>query len=175
MRKRDTTSRGDLTEFEVATALTRAGKKVLRPLSAGLRYDLVLDNKDGSFSRVQCKTGLFRDGAVEFRVYMADGRRPHRVPYHSEVDAFGVHCPQTHTSYLVPMTSVASLRTTARLRLLPPRNGQTRGIRLAREHEIGGLLTRGRQEQRDARREAMNEVPPADRTQLALTEEPRDR
>jgi hypothetical protein len=59
---KDTTSVGDLSEFEVATALMRTRKRVLRPLSAGLRYDLAIDNGDGTVVRVQCKTGILRNG-----------------------------------------------------------------------------------------------------------------
>ena len=57
---RDTTRRGELSEFEIIAALLRSGRVVLRPLSAGLRYDLVIDNEDGTFARVQCKTGVLR-------------------------------------------------------------------------------------------------------------------
>ena len=49
---KDTTSVGDLTELEVATALMRTRKRVLRPLSAGLRYDRAIDNGDGTVVRV---------------------------------------------------------------------------------------------------------------------------
>jgi hypothetical protein len=44
---RDTTTPGDLAEIEIAAALMRSGRRVLRPLSNGLRYDLVVDNNDG--------------------------------------------------------------------------------------------------------------------------------
>ena len=48
---RDTTRRGELSEFEIIAALLRAGRVVVRPLSAGLRYDLVIDSEDGTFAR----------------------------------------------------------------------------------------------------------------------------
>src|SRR5712692_1894201 len=78
---KNTTAVGELTELEIATALARAGKKVPRRLSAGLRYNLALDNEDGTFDRVQCKTGILKNGAIEFRVCNADARRPNGVPY----------------------------------------------------------------------------------------------
>jgi hypothetical protein len=61
MMPKNTTARGELSEWEVALALARTGKNVLRPLSAGLRYDLALDNGDGSITRIQCKTGILRN------------------------------------------------------------------------------------------------------------------
>ena len=53
----DTTGTGDLTEFTVLLALLRKGYRVLRPVSSASRYDVVIDNGEGTFTRVQCKTG----------------------------------------------------------------------------------------------------------------------
>jgi hypothetical protein len=130
-------SRGELTELEVALALVRDGRAVLRPLSSGLRYDLAIDGLDGSIIRVQCKTGKLKDGYLAFRVCSADARRPNGVPYQGQIEAFGVFCPQNGNSYLIPMNVLGPRHTTVRLRVTPPRNGQIRGIRYAREFEIG--------------------------------------
>src|SRR5205823_11864207 len=54
---RDTTRSGDLAELEITIALVRAGKRVLKPLSSACRYDLAIDEGDGHFTRVQCKSG----------------------------------------------------------------------------------------------------------------------
>jgi hypothetical protein len=108
---RDTTARGDLTELEVATALIRAGRRILRPLSSGLRYDLAIDNGDGTVVRVQCKSGVLAAGRIVFRVCSTDARRRRGVSYHGQIDAFGVYCPQTRMSYLVPMSVVAGCTT----------------------------------------------------------------
>jgi PD-(D/E)XK nuclease superfamily protein len=72
---RDTSAQGDLTEVEVTLALMRDGRRVFRPLSSASRYDLLLDNGDGTFTRVQCKTGVLRRGAVVFRLYSVSGHR----------------------------------------------------------------------------------------------------
>jgi hypothetical protein len=102
-------------------------------LSNGLRYDLVVDNLDGTFNRVQCKTGVLKgNGAVvHFRAYSVDGRRPHALPYHGQVDSFGVYCPQSGQVYLVPMTALGAVSTVVSLRLRPARSGQHHGIRYA--------------------------------------------
>jgi hypothetical protein len=113
---KDTTGRGDLSEFEIATALMRAGKRVLRPLSAGLRYDLAIDGGDGTVIRVQCKTGVLRNGVITFRVCNADARRPDGVPYKGQ--------------------AVVTNSSTAKLRLQPAQNGQQRRVRLAETFEI---------------------------------------
>ena len=134
---KDTTSIGDLSEFEVATALMRTRKRVLRPLSAGLRYDLAIDNGDGTVVRVQCKTGILRNGFITFRVCNADARRPQGIPYRGQIEALGVYCPQNGRAYLIPIDAVGANTSTARLRVDATRNGQHRGIRLADSFQIG--------------------------------------
>jgi len=51
--RRNTSRTGDLAELEIALALTRAGYRVLRPLSAASRYDLAIDNENGTLTRIQ--------------------------------------------------------------------------------------------------------------------------
>src|SRR5204862_7930529 len=94
--RRNTSRTGDLTELEVALALTRAGHRVLQPLSASSRYDLAVDNEDGTLTRIQCKTGVLRDGVIVFRVYSVSGHRSAGKPYQGgQVDAFGAYCEAT--------------------------------------------------------------------------------
>ncbi len=133
---KNTTARGDLSELEIAIALTRSGLTVLRPLSSGLRYDLAVDNGDGTFMRIECKTGMFKDGVIYFRAHNADARRPNGVPYWGQIEAFGVYCPQLKQAFLIPS---AALRTssTARLRVGPTRNGQVKNVQLADPFRIG--------------------------------------
>ena len=102
-----TTAKGDVAEQAVVLALMAAGKTVLKPISNGLRYDPVIDNLDGSFTRVQCKTGVLKAGGgiVCFRACNADARRPGGVPYQGQVDAFGIYCPQNGGVYFVPMAA----------------------------------------------------------------------
>lgn len=133
---KDTTARGDISEIQITAALMRIGRRVLRPISTGLRYDLLVDNEDGTFSRIQCKTGLLKDGYIVFRVRNFDARRPQGVSYRGQVDAFGVFCPQTGRAYLVPMVALASSDSIAVLRLRPAKNGQRARIRMAEEFEI---------------------------------------
>ena len=132
----DTTGRGDVAEIQVIAALMRAGRRVLRPISNGLRYDVLIDNGDGTYGRVQCKTGSMKDGFIVFRTRNYDGRRPNGVSYRGQIESFGVFCPDNGRSYLVPMTALARSDSTARLRVSPARNGQRVGVRLAEDFEI---------------------------------------
>lgn len=135
---KDTTSRGDLAEWQVAAALIQTGRRLLHPLSSASRYDLAIDNEDGSIMRIQCKTGVFRNGRIEFRVYSMSGHRGTRGrTYQGQIDAFGVYCPQTRESYLIPMSDLAGHSGAACLRVSPARNGQVKRTRLARDYLIG--------------------------------------
>ena len=129
--RRNTSRTGDLTELEVALALTRAGYRVLQPLSASSRYDLAVDNEDGTLTRIQCKTGVLRRGGIVFRVYSVSGHRSAGKPYQGQVDAFGVYCEATRRTYLVPLAVIPEHRVMVCLRVLPSRNGQRIGVHMA--------------------------------------------
>jgi hypothetical protein len=135
-----TTAKGDIAEQAVLLALMAAGKTVLKPVSNGLRYDLVVDNLDGTFTREQCKTGILKQagGVLRFRAYNADARRPYGVPYQGQIDAFGVYCPQSGCVYVIPMAEVGRITTEVSLRLAPPKNGQENRVRYAATYLVGG-------------------------------------
>ena len=133
---KNTTARGDITEWQVAAALVRQGKKLLRPLSSATRYDLLIDHEDGTFTRVQCKTGVLRNGCVLFRLYSISGHDTRAKRYAGQVDAFGVFCPATNATYLIPIEALGTCGSVASLRVSPTRNGQQRGVRHADTYEI---------------------------------------
>jgi hypothetical protein len=133
---KDTTSRGDIAEFQVVAALIRQGKRLLRPLSSASRYDLLIDNEDGTFTWVQCKSGVLRKGCVLFRVYSVSGHDTRAKGYDGQVDAFGVYCADTSASSLVPVEAIAQCAHMAALRVEPTRNGQRQRVRAAAEFVI---------------------------------------
>lgn len=134
---RETTGRGDTAEFAVLLALTSEGRKVLRPMSSAMRYDLLVDNEDGTFTRIQCKSGTLRSGRIEFRLYSVSGHNTRKNGYRGQIDAFGVYCPETGATYLVPMKALGDCGTLAALRTAPARNGQLRRTRSAEAFKIG--------------------------------------
>ncbi|MCI0464418.1 MAG: group I intron-associated PD-(D/E)XK endonuclease [Gemmataceae bacterium] len=131
---------GAISEAKIITALVAAGKVVLRVHVGVQPYDLVLDEEEG-FLRVQCKTGRLSGGAIVFRPHHLRAARretgwQRRVrDYRGEVDCFGVYCPETDGVYLVPITAVAGQRSCS-LRLTPAKNGQSKGIRWAKDYEV---------------------------------------
>ncbi len=126
------TARGKRTEARVLAALVDAGKSVLLPWSDE-RFDFVV-YECGTFYRVQVKTGCLKDGYVLFRTVSVHSQGAHRRTYEGEVDFFAVYCPDNQRVYLVPADPLP--REMASLRLTAPRNGQTHGIRWARDFEL---------------------------------------
>jgi PD-(D/E)XK endonuclease len=137
---------GDRTTLAVMLALREIGYAVLVPFGENTRYDLVID--DGhTLSRVQCKTGRLRLGSIVFATCSRDAHHPKpkviQRQYQGQVDYFGVYCPQTGGTYLVPIEQVPTRRA-AVLRVLPSRNRQRKKIRWAADYEIAEIaLTPG--------------------------------
>ncbi len=132
---------GDRSTLAVMLALHRAGYTILVPFGENCRYDLVID-ESGRFQRVQCKTGRLRGGAVRFAACSSYAHHPNpkliRRDYVTEIDSFGVYCPETGGVYLVPIAEAAVRRQVA-LRVEPSRNGQSRKIRLAEQYEVANF------------------------------------
>ena len=131
-------TKGARSEAEILAALVAAGKTVLVPWGGHHRYDFVLEEGDGRFVRVQCKSGVYRSGCIYFRTASADRRRPNGDHYVGQVDAFAVYCPTLDASFLVPIEHV-SARQLAALRISRPISGQMAGIRWARPYLLRGL------------------------------------
>lgn len=125
----NTTTVGTRTEGMVLAALLKAKRQVLLPFGGGSRYDLAYE-MGGALVRVQCKTAVFRNGAVIFnsRSLSRDGRS---IPYDGHADFFGVYCPGTGGVYLVPVGVVAKGK--GSLRVEPTKNNQTKGILHAKD------------------------------------------
>ena len=121
---------GNITEARILAELASRGMNVLVPFGQGLPYDLVVE-KDGKFQRVQCKTGALRNGVVVFNTSSDD-----HGSYEGLVDVFAVFCPQNGKVYWVPIAA-AGTQTGMYLRVDPPKNGQVKNIRYAREFELG--------------------------------------
>lgn len=57
-----------------------------------------------------------------------------RVPYDGLADLFAVHLPTTDAIYLIPVDAVPGH--VGRMRLVPAKNNQRRGVRFAADFEI---------------------------------------
>ncbi len=132
---------GNATEAMVLARLVQAGKMLWIPFGENQRYDLVIEEDDGRFVRVQCKTGRLRRGTVRFNAcsftyHHPDNRgtRPYMHNYRGAADLFGVYCPETDAVYLVPVDEIGVRR--GSLRVEAARNNQAKKIRWARDFEL---------------------------------------
>jgi hypothetical protein len=135
-RRRDTKRVGDISELEVALALTRAGYVVSRPLGENQRYDLIAD--DGTrLQRVQVKTGRIRGGVLIFNCCSTHGHRRSAIAFRSyrgQIDVLAVFCPDNRKVYMVPEAELT--RSRIHLRLTAPRNNMRKTIRWAGQYEL---------------------------------------
>ena len=89
---RNTSIVGEASRWQIIAALTRRGKRLLLPVGDHLRYDLAID-EEGTFLRVQCKTGRLIDGVVRFLTCSIDSRNKKGVTirrsYRGEIEFSG--------------------------------------------------------------------------------------
>jgi hypothetical protein len=122
-------AKGARSEAAILHALVEAGKTVLLPWGSHHRYDFVLDEGHGRFTRVQCKSGVYRHGCVYVRAASADRPRPNGDPSFGQVDAFAVYCPELDASFLVLIEDLCARQVGAGHRPThqPPDHGYTLG------------------------------------------------
>ena len=130
----DTKTKGDISELEITLTLLKLGCVISVPYGDNARYDMIMDY-DGKLYKVQCKTGLWdkKCGSIKFRTKSVN-YYSHKQYTAEEIDFFGVYCPHTNKCYLVPIDHVP--KGECALRVRPPGNNQTTGIRWAKTYEI---------------------------------------
>jgi len=99
-----TTAVGHRTEAHIIARCMAVGYNVLKPVAGDLRYDLVIEDADGQFWRVQCKTGRIEEGGAVIRFWCRSNTRGEKrgLHYKGQVDYFAVYSPDLNTVYLVP-------------------------------------------------------------------------
>jgi hypothetical protein len=129
---------GDRSTLAIMFALRTLGFGIYVPFGENTRTDLILESPSG-LRRVQCKTGRYRNGAVLFATCSSYAHHPHpkvlKRDYIGEVDDFAVFCPDLGAVYLIPIEDLPA-KSTATLRVDPPRNNQLTRVRFARPYEI---------------------------------------
>jgi len=136
---------GERSQVIIIFKLLEAGYNVLTPYGDNTRYDPVIEDADGNFYRVQCKTGwLENEGAyIAFKTsssyyHTRAGRTSHgRRDYRGQIEYFAVYCSDTGKVYLVPVDHVGTSH--ANLRLLPTANKQEKTVRWAKDYLVARL------------------------------------
>ena len=139
-----TNQKGGIAETEIATAATRLGIPVLRPIVEHGRYDLAFEIGERIF-RVQCKWGCLDETHAVIKVQLQGSWLSPTAGYvrssyaESEIDLLAVYCDPLDRCYLLPSALVARRRA-IHLRLDPPKNGQRACINLASDFELDGAV-----------------------------------
>jgi len=103
------------------------------------RYDLVIEDADGKFWRVQCKTGwlnedhsviLFASSSSMNYTVKHKGARSYR----GQCEYFAVYVEAINKVYFIPVDDVGMARAT--LRLTPSKNNQEKNVRWAKDYEL---------------------------------------
>ena len=131
--------KGNITELETMLAFMKQGYNVLTPYGDCERYDFVVDAK-GKFLKMQSKTSHSDDNGASFKFCCRSSSRKNGkvVHYHyteEEIDYFVTTF--NGKIYLIPVGECGADK---RLRILPAKNGQTRGISWAKNYELEEVI-----------------------------------
>lgn len=136
--KRDTNSIGDISESAIITRFLQLGYVVLTPYGGNQRYDLVVEDAEGNFWRVQCKTAWIDENSTVLKFDTANhnvtGKKRDWRHYREQCDYFAVYCEKLNKVYLIPVDQVGATR--ANLRLVSAKNNQEKYVRWAKDYEF---------------------------------------
>lgn len=120
-------------------AFLKLGYNVLTPYGDCERYDFVVDTSK-KFLRIQAKTSRTEDDGASFSFSgrscnRKEGKIVHHFYTNDEIDYFATSFNEK--CYLIPVEECGSDK---RLRLLPAKNGQVRGIAWAKDYELEEVI-----------------------------------
>jgi hypothetical protein len=135
--KRHTKMIGEISEAAIITRFLQLGYAVLTPYGGNQRYDLVIEDANGQFWRVQCKTAWIDEGGTTLVFNTANanvtGKNRKLRHYRQQCDYFAVYCEKLNKVYLISVDQVGTAK--AHLRLTPVKKNLER-VRWARDYEL---------------------------------------
>lgn len=132
---------GEITEQQVALEFLKLGYLVSKPLVQSSRYDFVVDINHKLY-KVQVKTGTLKENAyVEFATSTShtNTQGTLNISYSADdVDFFATI--YQGECYLIPYEICG--KRVQRLRIIPTKNGQTKGITFAKDYHLKDVIER---------------------------------
>lgn len=129
---------GDIGEAIAIADFTKAGAIVSKPLSNNARYDIIIDI-NGKLFRVQVKTtSSVKEDKMVFATKTTNYVKGEHKSVHytkEEVDMFYFYCAENDWRGLYLITDEV-IPTEMRIRLVPPKNGQIKGVKMAEDYEF---------------------------------------
>ena len=133
--------RGEITEQQVAIEFLKLGYLVSKPLVQSSRYDFIADINHKLY-KIQVKTGTLKEESyLEFATSTShtNTKGTLNLTYSADdVDYFATM--YDGQCYLVPQEICG--KRNQRLRLVPTKNGQTKGITFAKDYLLKDVLER---------------------------------
>lgn len=136
----NTVTIGDIGESVAVMKFTKAGCAVSKPLTNNVRYDLIVEI-DGKLYRTQVKTtqnvkdGVKMDFATKTTNY-TKGSWSSNGYTANEIDLFFLYCVENDWSGLFIVNPEEPIQQNVCIRVCPPKNNQTKGIRLAEDYSF---------------------------------------
>lgn len=135
----DSKKKGIVTEIETMLAFVRLGYPVLIPYGDNERYDYIVD-VDGKFVKIQCKSAHTINNGESFMFDTRSATRnsegnDHHIYTADEVDYFAT--AYNGQCYLIP---VGVYTASAKLRLIPGKNGHSYGAAWAKDYELEKIV-----------------------------------
>jgi len=133
---------GERSEAIIIGRLVYAGYTVLKPYGENQRYDLVIEDAERQFWRVQCKTAwlskdqktMLFNACSNHYAYIWQKSTMTRRHYRGEVEYFAIYSPDIDKVYLIPTEQVGTSQ--GSLRLVPTANNQEKHIHWAKDYEV---------------------------------------
>ncbi|MBV9615726.1 MAG: hypothetical protein JO031_09740 [Ktedonobacteraceae bacterium] len=136
--KLDSNSKGQISEAMIMARLLQAGYIVLTPYGGTQRYDLVVEDREGNFWRIQCKSAWIDENGTVLKFDTANhnvtGTKRDWRHYREQCEYFALYSTELDKVYLVPVDKVGTTR--AHLRLTPPKTRNQFGYRMASDYEL---------------------------------------
>lgn len=136
-----TPQKGAIAESAIVHAAVQLGVGVLKPLTDGVRYDLVFD-VGTKLLRVQCKWAPLHGDIVTIRCYSSrrarEGLRK-RCYGATEVDAIAAYCQGLERPFFVPAARFDG-HAQLSLRVSPSKNNQLLGVNWADDFDFAARL-----------------------------------
>jgi hypothetical protein len=127
-----TTAKGEIGEAMIMADLHRQGHGVAVPWGHDLPFDLIVVRKEtGALEKVQCKYTTSDGRVVLAKVTSSSAWVSHRYTK-DEVDWIAVYDATTEQCFYLPSREWDG-HILVNLRLVPTANGQTKGVRFARD------------------------------------------
>lgn len=131
--------KGEITEQQVAIEFLKLGVLLSKPLVQSSRYDFVADINHHLY-KIQVKTGTLKENSyVEFATSTShtNTNGTLNIPYSADdVDFFATI--YENECYLIPFDVCG--KKTQRLRIIPTKNGQVKGITFAKDYKLKDIV-----------------------------------